>query len=160
MPLTTLPRFISSLEKSALILDGVLKNVTQTQAETITDGPDGWNITEIVCHLRDFEEIFFQRAKRIQTEENPTLIPVDHEKLAIESAYAKQNLTEVLGQFHAKRAEFIAWLRNVPESDWQRTGIHPEFGSYTLLEQAMQNALHTIDHIEQLVHTLAAAEQA
>lgn len=43
-----------------------------TEEDIFRPGNDGgWGITEILPHLRDWEEIYFERARRIVEEDNP-----------------------------------------------------------------------------------------
>ncbi|KAB2905088.1 MAG: DinB family protein [Anaerolineae bacterium] len=156
MTFMTPGRFIRSLRKTPVILQDILKDVTQEQAQQATDGPDGWSIVEIMCHLRDFEEIFFSRARSMVEQDNPVLPAYDEKLMAAERHYADQDLHNVLAAYLTTRQEFIEWLKERAESDWRRTAIHPEAGQVTLIEQAMQVPTHDIDHIEQMVRTLAA----
>lgn len=154
MTMLTPGRFISSMRRSAAVLDAVLDGVTQERAAVARDGEDGWNVIEILCHLRDFDEIFFNRAKQIVAEDVPVLVWWDHEALALERDYASQDLNEVFEVLLKSRREFVAWLKERTDDEWQRKGIHPESGEYTLLEQAMQVSLHDLNHLEQLVRVL------
>lgn len=154
MTMLTPGRFIAALKRTPILLDSVLCGVTQERALAARDGDDGWNVVEILCHLRDYEEIFFARAKRIVAEDNPALEYFDHEVLAKERAYSSQDLDTVYRSLLATRQEFIAWLEARDETDWDRPGVHPESGDYTLLQQAMQVPLHDVDHIEQMARVL------
>jgi hypothetical protein len=68
---------ISCLKKSYQILGMTISDVSQEQAQELKDGPDGWSILEIMCHVRDFQEIFMTRATRMLNEDMPILVPVD-----------------------------------------------------------------------------------
>ena len=154
MTMLTPGRFIKALKRTPVLLDSLLCGVTQERASAARDGADGWNVIEIVCHLRDFEAIFFERAQRLVAEDRPVLPPYDHEALARERDYAAQSLDEAFAGFIANREAFIAWLKARSEADWTRTGIHPEQGEYSVLEQALQAACHDIDHLEQIARCL------
>lgn len=149
------PRLIRSLKKSPLILEALLRNVTQTQAQSAFYGD--WNVIAVVCHLRDFEGIFFKRCRLMLEQPNPHLPAYNHAQMALDGNYNNQNLREVLSNFCKTRAEFVAWLEALPESDWHHPGIHPEVGPVTIIEVALQAALHDIDHIEQIDHMLQQA---
>ena len=155
MTMLTPGRFIKALKRTPVLLDSLLCGVTQERATAARDGADGWNVVQIVCHLRDFDEVFFERAQRLVAENHPVLPRVDHEVLARERDYAAQQLDEVFAAFVAHRETFIDWLKARDEADWTRTGVHPEAGEYSLLEQALQVPCHDIDHLEQIARVLA-----
>ncbi len=155
MTMLTPERFIRSLKRTPVLLDTVLCGVTQERAAVATDGPAGWSVIHIMCHLRDYEEIFFNRAKQILAEDRPELEPFDHLKLVEERDYANQDLNVAYEQFLEARLAFVAWLEERADADWARTGVHPEYGEYTLLEQAMQVPLHDLDHLEQIARCLS-----
>ena len=148
-------RFIRTMRKSAQIYRHTLANVTQEQAANAWDGD--WNVIAVLCHLRDFEQVFFGRAQQMVNEEEPALVPVDHEALATEKDYNHQQLSEVLTAFLDSRQQFLEWMEVREPSDWQRKGVHPEHGPYSVLEQAIQTSTHDIDHLEQIVRMLAKA---
>lgn len=154
MTMLTPGRFLRGMKKSPVLLDALLNGITQERALVARDGDDGWNVVEIVCHLRDFEAIFFDRAQQIVAEDRPTLEPFDHEALAVERKYSEQALDEVFEDYVAKRTAFVTWLNERDEADWQRVGVHPEVGEYTLLEQVLQVPLHDLDHLEQVARVL------
>ncbi|MCB9436958.1 MAG: DinB family protein [Anaerolineales bacterium] len=146
------PRFIRSLKKSPLILEALLQPVTQEQAQSAYDAD--WNVVAVVCHLRDFEAIFFRRCRMMLEQPDPLLPAYDHAQMAHDGNYNNQNLREVLSEFRQTRAEYVTWLEELPEADWQRTGTHPEVGPVTIMEVALQVALHDVDHIEQIAQML------
>jgi len=154
MTMLTPGRFIRTMKKTPVLLDSLLNGVTQERALAARDGDDGWNVVEIVCHLRDFEEVFFLRARRIVEEDRPVLEPFDHERMAIERRYSQEDLSAAYDAYVQQREAFLEWLKARDEADWQRVGVHPEAGEYTLLEQAMQAPLHDVDHLEQIARVL------
>lgn len=156
MTYMTPERFILGMKKTPIILDEILKDVTQETAIQARDGADGWSIVEVMCHLRDYEEIFVARVRAMLVEENPTFPNYNQEQLAIERSYQTQDLRTAQAAHFAARTEFLSILENLPLADWQRAGTHPVTGRITIMEQAMQAALHDVTHIEQMVHTLTA----
>lgn len=158
MTLMTKGRFLRCLKKTPVILDALLKDVSPEQVKQLRDGPDGWNVVEVMCHLRDFENIFCRRAQRIVEEDRPNIVPVDHEALAAEGDYAVQDLKTVFGQYLDTRRRLIEWLEGLDDEQWQCVGIHPEAGEITVMEIAMQVTTHDVDHTEQIVRILGLAD--
>jgi hypothetical protein len=148
---------IRLMRDTLAILGYILAGVSQTTATTRrdpNDGDKGWTVTEVVCHLRDFDRIFLARARRIVAENAPTLIPHDHERLALEGRYNEQDLRAVLDNLRGTRAEFVAFFQGVDEGAWNRAGIHAERGRFTLDDALMQVGLHDALHLEQITRIL------
>ncbi|HRL11897.1 MAG TPA: hypothetical protein PKX07_08455, partial [Aggregatilineales bacterium] len=59
---------VSLMNRTVLILGHILQSESRERLTTLTDGPDGWTVGEVICHLRDFDAIFLARAHRIVTE--------------------------------------------------------------------------------------------
>ncbi len=148
-------RHIGAMQTSCDILEHILQDVTDAQARALRDGPDGWSIVEIVCHLRDFDEIFYSRAQMMQAQTQPQLPAYDHEAMAIERDYQAEDLAEALAALKASRARFIAFLAGLTPEQWERDGVHPERNSFTMTDAAMQVGLHDLDHLEQITRVLA-----
>ncbi|MBN9392479.1 MAG: DinB family protein [Chloroflexi bacterium] len=159
MSLLTPGRLLRSLRKNPVILHGLIKNVWQDQARRFKDGPDGWSVVEIVCHLRDLEEVFYQRALRMLNEDTPVFESFDQNEKARQGDYTNQALNRVFEQLVENRRRTIQFFAELTPTQWQRTGIHPEAGPITLLEQAFQIGSHDTDHIEQIVRALGLAEE-
>ena len=147
-------RFIRALGKNQEIMHFILRDVTQEQATSLTDGADGWNTVQVIGHLFDAEEVFFRRARLMVEEDNPNLPSFDHERIVAERGYATRNLREVLDAYIGLRGEFLTWLQARSDEDWAQTGIHPEAGMVTVMEQALQTADHDVNHMEQIVQIL------
>ncbi len=141
-------------------LGHILKNVTKEQSTDLHDGPEGWSIIEIVCHLKDFNEIFYNRAQMMLNEDNPRLPAYDHEQMVIEKDYRNQDLAYTYLELSNKRKEFVEFFKSLDDNQWQRTGIHPERGHFTMLDALLQVGLHEMDHIEQITRILEQEEPA
>ena len=141
-------------------IGNILATVTEEEAKLWRDGEDGWTVLEIVCHLKDFDEVFYQRAVRILTEDNPQLAPVDHEALAIERRYNEQSLPAVMAEFSRSRGAFREFFVGIAAEDWGRSGIHPERGQFSLGDALIQVGTHDVNHIEQMTRVIAQGRQA
>ncbi|MFN8371641.1 MAG: DinB family protein [Anaerolineae bacterium] len=157
MTLMTPVRFTRSMRKTPQILNYVLRDVNHEIAHTVTDGPDGWNTLQIICHLRDFEEIFFDRVRLMVEKERPLLPRYDAHQMVIDNDYINQGYRTALMQFSELRRKHVEFLEALSPEAWWRSGVHPEHGVITVLEQSMQVALHDVDHIEQIIHMLHTA---
>jgi hypothetical protein len=148
---------IRLLRDTLAILEYILADVSQATATTRrdpNDGDKGWTVTEVVCHLRDFDGIFLNRARRIVAEVEPALGRYDHERMAVEGRYNAQDLRAVLADLRRSRAEFVAFFQALDTDAWNRAGIHPERGRFTLDDALMQVGLHDALHLEQITRIL------
>lgn len=156
MPLLDKGKALRSLPKTPALLRFILQDVTQEQAINAWDGE--WNVVFVVCHLRDLEAAYLHRLHMMLNEDNPTFPGNDNDALAMEHDYAHADLQVALAEFEALRREFIALLRSLSEEQWERRGQHPYFGETTILTQAVNNAIHDLDHIEQIARALGKTE--
>ncbi len=144
---------IEGLDKSYQILVLILEGVSQEQAQSISDGPGGWNVIEILCHLRDYQEIFFERIKRILDEDNPIFRLYDADArlaMVVENDYANQDLRDVLEDYCSTRRELINCLSPLQDEQWERVGRFAMGDEVDLAMPVVHVLLHDADHIEQI----------
>lgn len=148
-------RLIDSLRKNVQVLGHLLPGVTQAEASTWRDGPNGWTILEIVCHLRDYDTIFLERCHLMMSHNHPTFPVYDHLAMVVERAYNQQDLAQAYAALAASRESFTAFFNELEDAHWQRTGQHVEQGLYTLYTLVAHVSWHDINHIEQITRILA-----
>lgn len=141
---------LRTLRKTSVLLRIAFADCDQATAKTLRDGPAGWSILFIACHLRDYERIVAARVARILTEDNPSLPVLDNAAAERSGDYAHQELTAVLDDLQARRAALLARLTTLDMAAWERIGHHPTQGHGTLLDVAINAGLHDIDHLEQI----------
>lgn len=118
-------------------------------------GPDGsWGAIEILAHLRDWDEVTYERIERILNEDTPALETYDCDLWAIERDYHAQNPSEVLASFRELRARLVSQLSGLPEAAWERTANHPMRGRITLEELVRQLDAHDQEHFHTLKDVL------
>jgi hypothetical protein len=147
-----------SMRKTPVIINAFLRDVTQEWAQTARDGEDGWTVLEIMCHVRDFENINYERARSMVETDLPHWPRVDHLALVGSNAYAQQNLSAVLSNYIEIRQEFVNWLVGLPDEAWGRKGVHADLGEINLAESVINTVLHDLNHIEQLVRALELSQ--
>lgn len=143
------------MRRTLMTIDNIITEVDQNTATTYRDSGDGWTVLETLCHVRDFDGFFYGRAvMMLEQQPTPQLPAYDHDALAIERRYNEQNLQVVLEDLKASRERFITFFEGLNEDEWERDGIHPERGYFTMTDAAMQVATHDLTHIEQITHIL------
>lgn len=158
MAVLNLPKAIRSLEKTPVILNTILKGVTQEQSVHATDGPNGWSVLFIICHLRDYETIFLERVQRAVEEDNPRLAYRSNDDLIQDNDYANQDFNEVMTHLASLRERTLAYVRPLTDEQLARTAVHPMWGENTALAYIVNIALHDPDHTEQIIHALQSIE--
>jgi len=143
------------MQKTCAALGHIVADISQEEATTLRDGADGWTIVEIVCHLRDFDGFFYDRAQMMVQQDNPMLPAYDHEALAIERQYNSQNLADTYAELQESRQRFVDFFQSLDDAQWERTGVHPESGPFGMLGSLMQVGIHDADHLEQITRVLA-----
>ncbi|MGB7342505.1 MAG: DinB family protein [Phototrophicaceae bacterium] len=145
---------LSQLEKQVFILKNALATVSDAAMTSYRDGGTGWTALEVLCHLRDFEELFLVRAQMTVEEDNPALPFPDPDRLADERNYNDDNPTMVLAHWVALRKDHLNYLDARAESDWERVAAHPTRGAFTLYDQLFLTVWHDTNHLEQILRIL------
>jgi uncharacterized damage-inducible protein DinB len=119
--------------------------------------PDGtnWAPKEIVCHLRDTEELFLTRFETILAGDEPPLTGLDPDRWAEERQYLRNDAAEAARAFRRRRDESLAFLRKLDDAQWTRGGVHPVRGRLTLDFFLTLMAWHDDNHLDQLRRALA-----
>jgi hypothetical protein len=138
-----------------------------------------WSATEIVCHLRDVDELFQLRFHTILALDDPRILvfsataqdlapwhiggvvghPLDPDRWAEDRQYLRTNGAVAVATLRRRRGELVTLLRGLQPRDWERGGIHLRRGRLPLSEWAAALARHDDNHLDQLRST-AAPERA
>jgi uncharacterized damage-inducible protein DinB len=106
-----------------------------------------WSVLEVACHLADFEIVYADRIKRVIAEEEPTIFGGDPEMFAARLAYQNRDLEEELAVVEMIRKQVSRILGDIAEKDFQRHGIHSEYGPLTLETILMRVTNHIPHHV-------------
>ena len=145
---------LDKLTKTPTIMKTILQATSQEDATTYRDGGDGWTVLEVLCHLRDYDALFVDRAQVTLTQEFGDLPNPDPDKLAADNRYNEQDLQQVFDEWVDNRRKYLALLETVNEEDWERPARHPRRGPFTLNDQVLLAAWHDVNHLEQITRTL------
>ena len=133
-----------------------------------------WSATEIVCHLRDVDELFQVRFHTILAlPESPILVfgadaedlaawriggavghPLDPDRWAEDRQYRRADPGGAAAAFRSRRRDITALLRGLAPGEWARGGIHLRHGRLSLAEWAARLAAHDDNHLAQLRRAL------
>ncbi|HXJ83785.1 MAG TPA: DinB family protein [Candidatus Methylomirabilis sp.] len=135
-----------------------------------------WSAREIVCHLRDAEELFLIRFQTILAIDDPKILtfaatpdvlaewgiaegvghPLDPARWAEERQYARCDWRLALAAFRRRRTEVLTLLDALSPDQWQRGGIHLLRGRLTMGEWVASLAAHDDNHLDQMTRALEA----
>lgn len=151
-------RHVKLMRQTLETLGHIVHTTTPNDARTFRDpddGDKGWTSLEILCHLRDFDQFFYDRAVMILEQDHPDLPAYDHEQIAIDRQYNQQDWHTAYAELVESRHRFREWFKALSDEQWERVGNHPERDHpFTLTDAAMQIGLHDVTHIEQITRIL------
>jgi hypothetical protein len=145
-------------------------------AGELAQRPDStnWSAVEIICHLRDIEEIGMMRFRMMLAMDDPKVLVVgaqppnpaewglvggellvDPNRWADERQYSRCDPTAALAAFRNRRAESLAFLARLTISQWERGSRHPTLGRMTFGDWTALMAGHDDNHFDQLTRALA-----
>lgn len=152
----SLAQSIEILERTPMILTAWLDGLSP-EWTSANEGPDTWSAYDIVGHLIHGEKTdWITRAEIILSDQpDKTFKPFD--RFAQFEDSKDKTLRQLLTSFAELRAKNIKKLQslNISEQNLNRTGIHPAFGTVTLVQLLSTWAVHDLDHISQIARVLA-----
>lgn len=144
----------------------VLQNTPKTLAHLLggisedwiyaNEGENTWSPYDVIGHLIHGEKTdWIPRLNIILFEDDKNFIPFD--RFAQFENSKDKTLKSLLTEFEIIRKENIAYLQklNLKETDWQKEGIHPEFGPVTVQQLLATWATHDLGHIAQICRVMA-----
>ncbi len=143
---------------------------------TLSRRPDAknWAAKEIVCHLRDIEELFMARFQTMLAMDEPKFLvlgamppdpeqwgigegvrpAIDPDRWAEERQYLRNDTAPALAAFSGRRQESLTFLRRLTPVQWQRGSVHVTLGRMTFGDWVALMAAHDDNHLHQLKRAL------
>jgi DinB superfamily len=114
-----------------------------------------WAPKEIVCHLRDTEEVFGVRIEQVLIMDvDPTFVVTNPDRGAVERQYLTNDAGEALAAFRQRRVETLETFGKLTPAQWEKGGLHPALGRITLDGFLSVMAWHDDNHLDQLTRAL------
>ena len=113
-----------------------------------------WSAHEHACHLAVVHRLFFSRLDLMLSEQHPRLASYQPDRDDSGDMLLGMDLDKSLEQFTRDRARLVEQLRELTDSDWQRTAEHEEYEHYSVLIMFRHLAMHDMLHayrIEELL---------
>ena len=160
---------MTAMEHGGLRLDDVVAILQRTPASLhalldglpeiwvrATEGDGTWSPYDVIGHLIHGERTdWIPRARHILAGETRAFETFD--RTAQFNASRGASMVELLTTFADLRQANVATLlgMNLTDDDLARTGLHPELGTVTLGELLATWVVHDLDHVAQVVRTMA-----
>jgi len=109
-----------------------------------------WPPAYVIHHMADAELHFATRYLHILTTDNPTIINFNEEAYADRTQYALRSAAQSLALYSSIHAVVENILENASESDWERLGVHFEFGPVPMKQFFAKAVGHNAEHAQQL----------
>jgi hypothetical protein len=119
--------------------------------------PKNWAAKEVICHLRDVEEVYFARSRSMVLNDVDMKIYADAsavERWATNRQYLRWDATEAVAGFRELRGEFLAFLLGLTPADRDRGCIHPVRGRVTIDFFVSMLSWHDDNHLDQIARAL------
>lgn len=151
-----LDKTIEILERTPKVLTMFISGLSGDWINN-NEGKDTWSPYDIVGHLIHGERTDWVPRMEIILSENGNKKFEPFDRLAQFHESAGKSLHDLLEEFAILRAANIEILRskNITETDLEKTGIHPSFGTVTLKQLLSTWAVHDLDHIAQMARVMA-----
>ena len=139
----------SYLKSLALTPQTLSKIVDQVKPEHYNDvvDPDRFNLTEMVAHMSDFEDIFLDRLRLAHEAPGSTITPINPDARAEEKNYKTRDVHHELEVFDIRRRDMMDFFETLAEDDWQKTFKHPELGEVSIRDYAQIILAHDLSHV-------------
>lgn len=165
----TIEPLLGRLQETPGELERAISGKTDAELSRRPDAHN-WSAKEIVCHLRDVEELFQIRFHTVVALDEPPILvlgasatdlapwriggsighPLDPARWAEERQYLRNDAREALAAFRRRRVEVLTLLQSLSSAEWQRAGIHLGRGRLTLSDWVASLVAHDDNHVDQL----------
>jgi hypothetical protein len=147
--MSEIPDLLERLRRGAELVAVSITGAAGSEVDYAPE-PGKWSIRQIVAHLADAEIVATMRLRQILAEENPKLQAWDQDAWVKNLDYARRKPSQSLETFRRIRGENYDLLKDLPESAFERAGVHSERGPVTLLQLLQLTAEHAESHATQL----------
>ena len=115
-----------------------------------------WAAKEVMCHLRDVEEVYLIRLETMLLNDELKLYasPSRVSSWVDERQYLKSDAEVALAAFRGLRDETLAFMRKRTPAEAARACIHPTGGRMTMGDFISLLAWHDDNHLDQLTRAL------
>jgi len=152
MSLPGIDQLAATPEILRLMMDGLSEEDANWKA-----GPKRFSIAETLEHLSHVEgHCFRDRVEKMVDEGNPSFEPYDTDAYFAAGQYSGREAEDSFDHFEEQRELNIEYLRGLPDSAAERTGVHSRLGVITVAHVMNEWAFHDLGHIRQIAEIIRA----
>jgi len=145
------------LKRLTRTADELAASIGGQSEEVLCRRPDAkrWAAKEVVCHLRDTEEVFAARIEQVLAMAlEPTFVISNPDRWAEDRQYLANHVDQALAAFRRRRLDTLAMFGKLVPAEWEKAGIHPVLGRITVEDFLAIMAAHDDTHLDQLARAL------
>jgi hypothetical protein len=147
------------LDRMSRTPDEIAAAIAGLSADVLSRRPDGknWAANEIICHLRDIDEVYLLRARTILDNDHDVKVfadPTAIDRMAVHRQYSRSDAAEALRAFRWWREQWLAFARGLTPAQLQRGCVHPSRGRLTIDQFVAMLPGHDDNHLDQLRRAL------
>ena len=94
------------------------------------------------------------RFELILAVDEPKLSGGNQDRLAEDRQYLRNDAGEAVAAFRRRREETLAYLKGLTPAQWQRAGMHPVRGRFSMEDFVTLMTWHDDNHLDQLRRAL------
>jgi hypothetical protein len=144
------------LERTPDVLDALLRDISDTWSNT-NEGGESWSARDIVGHLIHGERTDWKQRLDIILSDKPGLKFQPFDRFAQFEQSKGKTMSMLLDEFRELRTMNAAYLKSLKllGADFDKKGIHPDFGPVTLSQLISTWVVHDLNHIAQISRVMA-----
>ena len=142
LPESTALRLKAQLDCLPTLLAGVSEEALARQPV-----PGKWSARENLAHLARYQEVFINRLRRMQTEDNPLLPRYRAEDDPEWPLWINREAQGILTTLHAQRTILVHEIQGLTAAELARTAVHPRWGRMTVVQWLEFFLLHEAHHL-------------
>lgn len=147
---------IEILERTPNVLEAMIDGISDTWISN-NEGDETWSPYDVLGHLIHGEKTDWVPRMEVILSDNGSKAFEPFDRFAQFEQSKGKSIRQLLDEFKALRMDNIEQLRKkgLSQDDLKRTGIHPAFGSVTLIQLLASWVVHDLNHVSQISRVMA-----
>jgi hypothetical protein len=136
---------IAVIEQAPARFRSLVSDLTDAQLDT-PYRPGGWTIRQVVHHVPDSHMNAYVRMKLAVTEDAPAIRTYEEARWAELPEARSAPIGMSLALLDALHTRWVAFLRALPDTDFSRPFVHPQWGRVSIDEAIVMYSWHCRHH--------------